>query len=71
MLPSIQNTYSDPNAQFKAGTANALCEMATFIGKEFTVQKVVPILLDLLKDDNSEVKLNVVNGLVKIAKVID
>jgi len=30
----------------------------------------MPILLELLKDDNSEVKLNVVNGLVKIANVI-
>jgi len=26
--------------------------------------------MELLKDDNSEVKLNVVRGLVKIAKVI-
>jgi len=26
--------------------------------------------MELLKDDNSEVKLNVVNGLVKIANVV-
>jgi len=31
---------------------------------------VLPILNELLKDDNSEVKLNVVSGLVKIANVI-
>jgi len=30
----------------------------------------LPILQELLKDDNSEVKLNVVNGLVQIAKVL-
>ena len=30
----------------------------------------MPILNELLKDDNSEVKLNVVDGLVKIANVI-
>ena len=28
-----------------------------------------PILLELLKDESSEVKLNVVKGMVKIAKV--
>ncbi len=27
--------------------------------------------MELLKDDNSEVKLNVVTGLVKIAKVVE
>ena len=31
---------------------------------------MLPILMELLKDDNSEVKLNVVSGLVKIANVV-
>lgn len=44
--------------------------MAKIIGKEWTSQKVLPILNELLKDDNSEVKLNVVSGLVKIANVV-
>jgi serine/threonine-protein phosphatase 2A regulatory subunit A len=44
--------------------------MASIIGKEYTNQKVVPILMDLLRDDNSEVKNNVVSGLVKIAHVV-
>jgi len=37
--------------------------MANIIGKEYTQSKVIPILLELLKDDNSEVKNNVVAGL--------
>lgn len=44
--------------------------MALHIGKEWTIQKVLPILNELLKDENSEVKLNVVSGLVKIANVV-
>ena len=44
--------------------------MAPIIGKEYTISKVTPILLELLKDDNAEVKLNVVQGLVNIAKVV-
>jgi serine/threonine-protein phosphatase 2A regulatory subunit A len=44
--------------------------MASIIGKEYTNQQVVPILMDLLRDDNSEVKNNVVSGLVKIAHVV-
>jgi serine/threonine-protein phosphatase 2A regulatory subunit A len=44
--------------------------MAETIGKENTNQKVMPIIEELFKDENSEVKINVVNGLIKIAKVI-
>ena len=44
--------------------------MSNIIGKEYTLAKVVPILMELLKDDNSEVKNNVVRGLKKIANVV-
>jgi serine/threonine-protein phosphatase 2A regulatory subunit A len=44
--------------------------MASIIGKEYTIQKVIPILIELIKDDNPEVKLNVVTGMVKIANVV-
>lgn len=45
--------------------------MAQIIGKETTQTKILPILLELLKDENSDVKLNVVSGLVKIANVVN
>lgn len=48
----------------------ALSEMAHIIGKDYTNSKIVSILMDLLKDDNSEVKMNVCNGLQKVAQVI-
>ena len=70
MLPTLQNVYPDGTAQFRAGTATALCEMAGAVGKDVTNQKIMPILLDLIKDDNSEVKLNVVQGLFQISKVV-
>lgn len=70
MLPTLQNVYPDGTAQFRAGTATALCEMADRVGKDVTVQKIMPILADLIKDENSEVKLNVVQGLYKISKVV-
>ena len=70
MIPTLKAGYQDGSFPFRAGTASSLCEMSDIIGKEMTTQQVMPILLELLKDDNSEVKLNVVKGLVKIAKVI-
>ena len=44
--------------------------MASVIGKDTTNQKVVLILLELLKDENSEVKMNTIGGLINIAQVV-
>ena len=45
-------------------------KMAHIIGKDYTTSKILPILMDLLKDDNSEGKMNVCNGLQKVAHII-
>jgi serine/threonine-protein phosphatase 2A regulatory subunit A len=44
--------------------------MASIVGKDYTANKVLPILLELIKDDNSEVKLNVCQGLIKVSQVM-
>jgi hypothetical protein len=44
--------------------------MASIIGKDYTASKIMPILMDLIKDENSEVKLNVCNGLIKVASIV-
>ena len=67
LLPTLSNSYADAQTSFKAGVATAVSEMAGIIGKDHTASKIMPILLELLKDDNSEVKLNVCNGLIKVA----
>lgn len=43
--------------------------MASMIGKDSTNMKILPILLELMKDESAEVKLNAINGIVKIANV--
>jgi len=44
--------------------------MAKYVGKEVTVSKLMPILLDLIKDEDCEVRLNVTRGLIKLADII-
>lgn len=63
------NTYNDSTFPYKAGAAEALCEMAVYTGKENTKDKIIPILSELLKDDYSDVKLNVIEGFLLVAKV--
>lgn len=44
--------------------------MSKFVGKEITISKIMPILLDLIKDEDCEVRLNVTKGLIKLSEII-
>lgn len=44
--------------------------MAKIIGKDATVVKVQPILMDLIKDENADVRLNVCSGMTKVSAII-
>ena len=44
--------------------------MAQYIGKDQTKEKILPVIIDLLKDDNSEVRLNCILAANSISKVI-
>ena len=62
--------YEDASVHFKADLASALCEMSKYVGKETTISKLMPILLDLIKDEDFEVRLNCTKGLIKLADII-
>jgi len=40
------------------------------VGKNYCISTVMPILQELLKDDNSEVRLNVASNMHKLAPVV-
>ena len=44
--------------------------MAVLVGKNYCLSTVLPILTELLKDDNSEVRLNVATNMHKLAPVV-
>lgn len=71
IVKPLEETYNDAGPQFKAGTAEALCNISQIVGKDTTNKRILPILLDLIKDDHCEVKLQVVSNLTKIAKVLE
>jgi hypothetical protein len=63
---------SDTGSTFgvKVALAEALCAMTTMLGRDFTNQKILPLILTLLQDEHFEVKLEVVKGLPLIAEAI-
>jgi hypothetical protein len=44
--------------------------MTTMLGRDFTNQKILPLILTLIGDEHFEVKLEVVKGLPLIAETI-
>ena len=44
--------------------------MTKFVGPEFSKDKILPILSELIKDESSEVKLKVVQGIYMCSKVV-
>ena len=70
ILPALTKTYADSSNLFKAGTALALCEMAPLVGKDYTSQRIMPVMVELMKSENSEIRINCVQNMYKIADVI-
>lgn len=44
--------------------------MSHIVGKDYSISKILPILMDLIKDENADVRLNVASGIIKISTVI-
>lgn len=44
--------------------------MANLVGKDYTMSKIQPILIELMKDDNAEVRLNVVQNMKKVFQIV-
>jgi len=70
ILPALTKTYADSSFFFKAGTALALCEMAPLVGKDYTSQRIMPVMVELMKAENSDVRINCVQNMYKIADVL-
>ena len=68
ILPTLSSTVAESQVAFKAGVGLALCEMSNIVGKTYCINTVIPILQDLLRDDNSEVRLNVASNMHRLAQ---
>lgn len=82
LLPTLKDTYKGDAKESTAkplerlstdvaeGIAHCLCEIAALLDDMEVTNSVIPILIELLKDDNSKVKTTVLEGLVKMAEAI-
>lgn len=51
--------------------ATAVSSLAQFIGKEQTITRLLPTVQDLLRDENADVKLSMLKGLISLIESLD
>ncbi len=66
MMPVIKELVNDPNQHVKTALASVVMGLAPVVGKEQTVEHLLPMYLLLLKDETAEVRLNIISSLDKV-----
>ena len=69
-MPQIQTMSQDAHVNVKAAIAKAVMDLSPLAGKDFTIETLLPIFLQQLRDDSTEVRLNIIGNLSSVDSVI-
>ncbi|XP_036113512.1 serine/threonine-protein phosphatase 2A 65 kDa regulatory subunit A beta isoform isoform X4 [Molossus molossus] len=70
VLPYIKELVSDTNQHVKSALASVIMGLSTILGKENTIEHLLPLFLAQLKDECPEVRLNIISNLDCVNEVI-
>ena len=63
IVPCVQALSEDTSQHVRAALANQISGLAPLLGKEATIEHLLPRFLHLLKDEFPEVRLNIISKL--------
>eukprot|EP00040_Diaphanoeca_grandis_P039151 m.258254 g.258254 ORF g.258254 m.258254 type:complete len:607 (+) comp36352_c0_seq1:191-2011(+) len=69
-LPRLQVLVEDSSDHVRCSLASVIMGLAIIIGKDNTIQHLLPLFLKLLKDQFSDVRLKIISNLDAINKVV-
>lgn len=69
ILPCVAELAQDSSQYVRAALAAVVMELAPVLGKQPTIEHLVPIFLTLLKDAYPDVRLNVISKLDQVNQV--
>ncbi|KAL1481901.1 hypothetical protein MTO96_015217 [Rhipicephalus appendiculatus] len=70
ILPCVKDLVSDPNQHVKSALASVIMGLSPILGKQNTVEHLLPLFLSQLKDECPEVRLNIISNLDCVNEVI-
>jgi serine/threonine-protein phosphatase 2A regulatory subunit A len=62
-MPCVKDLSTDSSQHVRAALAQQVSGLAPLLGKDATTEHLLPLFLQLLKDDFSEVRLNLISKL--------
>lgn len=63
IIPCVRDLSQDASQHVRAALANQINGLAPLLGKDSTIEHLLPLFLLLLKDDFPEVRLNIISKL--------
>ncbi|KAK8752318.1 hypothetical protein OTU49_004827, partial [Cherax quadricarinatus] len=70
ILPCVKELVTDGNQHVKSALAGVIMGLSPILGKENTVNHLLPLFLSQLKDECPEVRLNIISNLDCVNEVI-
>jgi serine/threonine-protein phosphatase 2A regulatory subunit A len=66
VLPCVKSLVVDASQHVRASLASQVSGLAPLLGKEHTIEHLLPLFLQLLKDESPDVRLNIISKLDKV-----
>lgn len=63
IVPCVRDLSQDASQHVRAALAMQISGLAPLLGRESTIEHLLPLFLQLLKDDFPEVRLNIISKL--------
>src|SRR3984957_3220632 len=63
IVPCVRDLSQDSSQHVRAALANQISGLAPLLGKDATIEHLLPLFLHLLKDEFPEVRLNIISKL--------
>jgi serine/threonine-protein phosphatase 2A regulatory subunit A len=63
IVPCVRELSQDSSQHVRAALANQVSGLAPLLGKDATIEHLLPLFLQLLKDEFPEVRLNIISKL--------
>merc|ERR1712062_347512 len=70
ILPCVKELVSDANQHVKSALASVIMGLSPILGKDNTIEHLLPLFLTQLKDECPEVRLNIISNLDCVNEVI-
>ena len=65
-MPCVRDLASDSSQHVRAALGTQISGLAPLLGKSATIEHLLPLFLKLLKDDFSDVRLNIISKLEQV-----